>query len=172
MSVGEPSEINDDGKVVDRYRTVFPEACDQNGDSEKKLVVTEEKHQTLDDGSPEIFALATDADPACVLQMVRYPVVDRIILIAAKDGEKVSDEDEEQVRKTGRYEGYDYLWAKLSGQLRDQNGGRKCTHSDTGDVWICNIFSAVPALMIEAAVGSVLCAGEDHVPWPHPRVTK
>ena len=119
MSVGEPSEINDDGKVVDRYRTVFPEACDQNGDSEKKLVVAEEKHQTLDDGSPKIFAFATDADAACLLQMVRYPVVDRVILIAAKDGEKVSDEDEEQVRKTGRYEGYDYLWAKLSGQLRD-----------------------------------------------------
>ena len=114
MSIGEPGEINDNGKMVDRYRTVLPETCDQNGDSEQQLVVAEEKHQSLDDGSPKFFALATDAESACFLQMVKYPAINGIVLIASKDGEKVSKEDDEQVRKTRRYKGDDYLWPEPS----------------------------------------------------------
>ena len=44
VCVGEPGEINDNRKMVDRYRTVLPETCDQNGESEKKLIIAEQKH--------------------------------------------------------------------------------------------------------------------------------
>ena len=110
MSVGEPGEINHDRKMVDRDRTVLPEASDQNSDSEKKLVVAEEEHQTFDDGSPKFFALTTDADTACFLQMVEYPAINRIVVVASENAEKASKEYDRQVRQTSRYKGDDYLW--------------------------------------------------------------
>ena len=92
VGIGEPGEIDDDREMVDGDGTVLPETSDQNGDTEEKLVVAEEKHKTLDDGSPKVFALATDAETACCLQMVKYPAINGIILIASKDSEQVSNE--------------------------------------------------------------------------------
>ena len=46
--------------------------------------------------------------------MVKYPAINRIVFIASEDGEKVGKEYDEQVCKTSRHEGDDYLWPGLS----------------------------------------------------------
>ena len=46
--------------------------------------------------------------------MVKYPAINRIVFIASEDREKVSNEYDEQVRKTSRHKGDDYLWPEPS----------------------------------------------------------